>query len=33
MLDCDKIDKIFELYVCVIMMVLNDYVGVVMELC
>ncbi|EMJ6873996.1 elongation factor 4 [Staphylococcus aureus] len=31
--DRDKIDKIFELYVRATMMVPNDYVGAVMELC
>ncbi|HDK3980806.1 TPA: translation elongation factor 4 [Staphylococcus aureus] len=31
--DCDKIDKIFEPYVRATMMVPNDYVGAVMELC
>ncbi|HDI2974743.1 translation elongation factor 4 [Staphylococcus aureus] len=31
--DRDKIDKIFEPYVCATMMVPNDYVGAVMELC
>ncbi|HCY7846432.1 TPA: elongation factor 4 [Staphylococcus aureus] len=31
--DRDKIDKIFEPYVRATMMVLNDYVGAVMELC